>query len=91
MDTWIMAHHFLFNMKVGGRYYTSTDTFLECVKRTDKRIHLSNGRIISIKEIDGYKYLTSKSNRVKNKSYDTVNQTLRDIEGYLIYLTHTNK
>ena len=91
METWIQAHNFLFDIKVGDKYYISTDTFVECIKRTNKRIHLSNGQIISIKEIDGYKYLTSKGVTVRNKLYDTVHQTIRDIEGYLIYLIHSNK
>ena len=88
MDKWLEAHNFLFDMKVGDKYQTSTDEFVECIKRTDKRIHLSNGQIISIEEMNGYKYLTSKSRVFRHKSYDTVHQTLRDIEGYLTYLNH---
>lgn len=88
MDTWKMAHEFLFDMKVGDKYYTSTDEYVACVKRTLKRIQLSNGKTISIKKINGYDYLTSKGIKRGNKLYDGVSQILRDVEGYLIYCNH---
>jgi hypothetical protein len=88
---WNDANDFLFNMKVGDKYKISTETYVECVKRTDKRIYLSNGNIVTIKTLNGYKYLTSRSIVTRNKSYDSVTQILRDIEGYFIYQTHQSK
>ena len=85
---WNKVNEFLFNMKVGDRYKISTETYVECVKRTNKRIYLSNGNIVTIKTIGGYEYLTSKGVVRNNKRYDTINQILRDIEGYFIYQNH---
>lgn len=50
------------------------------VKRTKKRIYLSNSKIVHIKNGGTFFYLDSKGNGLK--------QILRDIEGYLIYKIH---
>ena len=89
MNTWNEANIFLFNMKEGDSYKTSTTDEVKCVKRTKNRITLSNGVNVTIKEIDGYKYLWSKSAVRSKKSYQVVDQVLRDIEGYLVYKIHT--
>ena len=86
---WIKANNFLFDMKVGDYYLTSPTNKVECVKRTPKKIYLSNNVIISIKQLNGYFYLDSKSVVRHNKSYPIVNQILRDIEGFLIYKIHS--
>ena len=49
-------------------------------KRTKKRIYLSDGNIIHIKDTGKFKYLDGKH----------IKQVLRDIEGYLIYLIYHN-
>ena len=89
---WIKANNFLFDMKVGDYYLTSSTTKVECVKRTPKKIYLSNNVIISIKQLrNGYFYLDSRSVVRHNKSYPIVNQILRDIEGFLIYKIHSKR
>lgn len=88
MNTWIDAHNFLFDIKPGEGYYTSTDSVVTCTKRTKKRIHLSNGVIITIKEYNGMKYLHSGGFKRNNKHYPYIDQVLRDIEGYLIFKIH---
>ena len=67
---------FLLNLKVGEGYNNIVVT-----KRTNKRIYLSDGKIVHIKKGDGFFYLDAKGNSVK--------QILRDIEGYLVYLIHS--
>jgi hypothetical protein len=82
MDTWIEAHKFILNMSVGDHYIDGTgDVFL--IKKTKTRWYFSNGQIIHRKlypnKSDVY-YLGGKS----------VNQILRNIEGYLIYKIQSN-
>ena len=73
--TFIESEKFLLNLKVGEGYNDVVVT-----KRTNKRIYLSNNKIIHIKQGDGFKYLDAKG--------ITIKQILRDIEGYLIYKVH---
>jgi len=88
MDLNLQANLFIYNAKVGD-FYLSGGNKIEVTKRTEKRIHFSNGVIVSIKTLsNGMKYLTSKSVVRNNKSYPVVGQMIRDIEGYLLYLIH---
>lgn len=88
MDLNLQANLFIYNAKVGD-FYLSGGNKVEVTKRTQKRIHFSNGVIVSIKTLpNGMIYLTSKSVVRNNKSYPVVGQMIRDIEGYLLYLIH---
>jgi len=88
MDLNLQANLFIYNAKVGD-FYLSGGNKVEVTKRTEKRIHFSNGVIITIKTLpNGMIYLTSKSVVTNNKSYPVVGQMIRDIEGYLLYLIH---
>ena len=88
MDLNLQANLFIYNSKVGDFYLSGGDK-VEVIKRTKKRIHFSNGVIVSIKVLsNGMKYLSSKSVVRNNKSYPIVNQIIRDIEGYLLYQLH---
>ena len=88
MDLNLQANLFIYNAKVGD-FYISGENKVEVTKRTEKRIHFSNGVIITIKTLpNGMIYLTSKSIVRNNKSYPVVGQMIRDIEGYLLYLIH---
>lgn len=83
------ANLFLYNSKVGD-YYLSGNNRVTVIKRTNKRIYLSNGVIISIKKFNnGIIYLDSKSVVRNNKSYPIIHQILRDIEGFLLYKIHS--
>jgi hypothetical protein len=64
---------FLLSLNVGEGY---NDVVL--TKRTKKRIYLSNGNIVHIKNGGEFLYLDGKC----------INQILRDIEGYMVYLIH---
>jgi len=64
---------FLLGLNIGEGYNDVVVT-----KRTGKRIYLSNGNIVHIKDAGSFKYLDGKR----------INQILRDIEGYLIYQIH---
>jgi hypothetical protein len=80
---------FIYNGKVGD-YYLSGEEKVEITKRTLKRIHFSNGVIVSIKTLpNGMIYLTSRSVVRHNKPYPVVGQMIRDIEGYLLYKIHS--
>ena len=90
IDLNVEANRFLYNSKVGD-FYMVGENKIEVVKRTPKRIYLSNGLVISIKKLsNGFEYLTSKSVVSHNKSYPLVDQVIRDIEGYLLYKIHGN-
>jgi hypothetical protein len=89
MDLNLQANLFIYDAKVGD-FYLSGGNKVEVTKRTEKRIHFSNGVIVSIKTLsNGMKYLTSKSVVRNNKPYPVVGQMIRDIEGYLLYLIHS--
>lgn len=85
MDMFTKAHVFLYNLEEGRGYKTSTETKVVCVKRTNKKIYLSNGVIVHLKEKNGMKYFSTASFVRGYKRYEYLNQILRDIEGYLIY------
>ena len=83
---WIEAQKYLLELKVGEGYNDVVVT-----KRTENKIHLSNGVIVTIKKLkNGMSYLDSRSVRRGNRSYPLVNQILRDIEGWLIMKIHSN-
>ena len=64
---------FLLGLNIGEGYNDVVVT-----KRTNKRIYLSDGKIVHIKDGGKFKYLDGKY----------INQILRDIEGYMIYMIH---
>jgi hypothetical protein len=64
---------FLLGLNIGEGYNDVVVT-----KRTNKRIYLSDGKIVHIKDAGKFKYLDGKY----------INQILRDIEGYMIYMIH---
>ena len=66
---------FLISLNIGEGYNDIIVT-----NRTKKRIYLSDGNIIHIKCGGNFKYLDGKR----------INQILRDIEGFLIYKTHSS-
>ena len=89
MDLNLQANLFIYDAKVGD-FYLSGGNKVEVTKRTEKRIHFSNGVIVTIKTLsNGMKYLSSKSVVTNNKSYPVVGQMIRDIEGYFLYLIHS--
>lgn len=88
MDMYTKAHMVLYYIKEGEGYKTSTDTEVKCVKRTKKKIYLSNGVIVHLKEKNGMLYFASGSIIRGYKRYEYLNQVLRDIEGWLIYKLH---
>jgi hypothetical protein len=89
-DINVEANRFMYGSKVGDFYMVGQEK-IEVVKRTPKRIHFSNGNIVSIKTLsNGMMYLSSRSVVSHNKSYPIVDQMIRDIEGYLIYKIHSN-
>ena len=91
IDLNLEANRFLYDAKVGD-FYMVGKTKIEVVKRTPKRIYLSDGLVISLKKLsNGVEYLTSRSVMSHNKSYPLLNQVIRDIEGYLLYKIHSNQ
>jgi len=50
------------------------------LRRTPKRIYLSNGFIINIRDCDNFKYLDGKN----------IKQLLRDMEGYKLLKIHSH-
>jgi hypothetical protein len=79
-NLWMKAHQFIINSEVGD-FYMNGDVQVSVIKRTAKRIHFSNGCIVTISKSKqhGFYHFVGKN----------VNQILRDIEGYFVYLTHT--
>jgi hypothetical protein len=69
------SEKFLLSLEVGEGYNNIIVT-----KKTKKRIYLSNGKIVTIKNGGNFLYLDSAKNGIK--------QILRDIEGFLIYKIH---
>jgi hypothetical protein len=89
MDMFTKAHIFLYELKEGQGYFKSVDDQVTCVKRTKKRIYLSNGVIVHLKKRNGMLYFASACLVRGHKRYEYVMQVLRDIEGYLVYLIHS--
>jgi hypothetical protein len=65
---------FLLSLNAGEGYNNVVVT-----KKTKKRIYLSDGKIVHIKDAGKFKYLDGKY----------IKQVLRDIEGFLIYQVHS--
>lgn len=79
MDTWLESHKFLLNLKL-GEGFGPDDNKVTLVKKTKKTLYLSNKKIIHIKKVNNFFYLDAKGN--------SINQILRNIEGFLIYNIH---
>jgi hypothetical protein len=78
-NLWTKAHQFILDSKEGD-FYMEGDKKVSVVRRSPKRIYFSNGELITIKK--------SQSGDFFHLSGRNVNQVLRDIEGYLLYLKH---
>ena len=79
-NLWLKAHQTILGFKVGD-FYMSGDVVVSVVKRTPMRIYFSSGDIITIKKSQyGFYYLVGKN----------VNQILRDIEGFFVFLVHSS-
>jgi len=65
------SEKYLLVLGIGGGYNN-----IVVIKRSNKRIYLSDGSIVHIKDCGKFKYLDGRN----------INQILRDIEGYLVYL-----
>lgn len=77
-NLWMKSHHIILDMKVGD-FYHSGGQQVTVTRRTPNRIYFSNGNIVTIKKSHyGFTHLVGKN----------VNQILRDIEGYLVFLKH---
>ena len=77
-NLWIKAHEFILESKCGD-YYMDGDNKISVIRRTPKKIYLSNKKLITIKKSEfGFYYLSGKY----------VEQILRDIEGYFVFLKH---
>lgn len=78
-NLWNKAHQFILDSKIGD-FYMQGDKKVSVVRRTPKRIYFSNGELISIKKSkDDFIYLSGRN----------IDQVLRDIEGYFLYLIHS--
>jgi hypothetical protein len=81
-NLWNKAHMFVINSKVGDFYYSGQNKIV-VTKRTPRRIYFSNGKIITIQKSNSKEFLFFNGKHV--------NQILRDIEGYFLYLIHYPK
>jgi hypothetical protein len=79
-NLWAKAHQFILN-SVEGDFYLNGNEKIYVVKRSPKRIHFSNGKLITIKK--------SKSGSFLYFSGKNTNQILRDIEGYFLMIIHS--
>lgn len=81
-NLWRKSHRFILDSKVGDFYETGGEKVL-VIKRTPHRIHFSNGNIVTIQKSKsgGFFYFNGKK----------INQTLRDIEGYFLFLIHSSR
>jgi hypothetical protein len=87
-DINVEANRFIYGSKVGDFYMVGQNK-IEVVKRTPKRIHFSNGVVVSIRTLsNGMNYLSSRSVVSHNKSYPIVDQMIRNIEGYRLQVNH---
>ena len=77
-NLWMKSHNFILDSKAGD-YYLTGGSKIQVVKRTPKRIHFSDGKIITVsKSKYGFYYFSGKF----------INQILRDVEGYFLYKLH---
>ncbi len=77
-NLWTKAHQFILDCNIGD-YYMYGDKKVSVVRRSPKRIYFSNGDLITIKKSEhGFYHLSGRN----------VNQVLRNIEGYFVFLKH---
>lgn len=89
-DTWGLSHRFILSLKEGDTFFLGEKEH-KVIKITSSKITLLIGEDkfnILLKKCNDFFYLHSKSVKSGNRSYPLINQLLRDIEGYIIYLTH---
>jgi len=89
-DTWELSHRFILSLKEGDTFFLGEKEHKVIKKTLSKITLLIDGEKFNIlmKKCDDFFYLHSRSVKSGNRSYPLINQLLRDIEGYIIYLTH---
>lgn len=88
-DAWIQAQKFILSLKEGDEFYMGEEK-LKVLKVTNYKISLSiNNKPFDIlkKHYDEFFYFHSKGIRIRNKNYPLVNQLIRNVEGYIVYLS----
>jgi len=88
-DAWIQAQKFILSLKEGDEFYIGTKK-IEVDKITNYKIALKidNKSFDIIKKYyDEFYYFHSRGIRIRNKNYPLINQLIRDIEGYIVYLS----
>lgn len=75
-NLWLKAHQFILDCNIGD-FYMVGDQKVSVVRRSPKRIYFSNGELITIKKSEGGFY---------HLGGRRVDQILRDIEGYFVFL-----
>lgn len=91
-DTWIQSQKFILSLKEGDEFYIG-ETKINVLKVTNYKISLKiDNKSFDIlkKHCDEFFYFHSKGIRIRNKNYPLINQLIRNIEGYLVYLSQTH-
>jgi hypothetical protein len=89
LDTWLMAHLIILNSNVDDIIDLDIAKYV-VIEKTNIKIKIKNIKnptdVYNIRFVDTgkFKYMTSNTIKYKNRSYEKINQLLRDIEGYII-------
>lgn len=91
-DTWTLSHRFILSLEEGDTFFLGKKEYTVIKKTLSKISLLIDGKKFNIlmKKCDNFFYLHSRSVKSGNRSYPLINQLLRDVEGYIIYLTHVH-
>mgnify|MGYP003349543510 CR=1 FL=1 len=90
IDTWSLSHRFILSLEEGDTFFLGEKEHKVIKRSLSKITLLIDGEKFNVllKKCNDFFYLHSKSVKTGNRSYPLINQLLRDIEGYIIYLNH---
>jgi len=91
-DVWILSQKFLLSLREKDVFYLGKRKFEVGMVNDHKISLLINGKpfLIHKKHCDEFFYLHSRGIKIKNRNYPLVDQLIRDIEGYIVYLNHVH-
>ena len=87
-DSWVLSHKFILSLNEGDSFYLGNKKHEVTKVNTHKISFVIDGKPFNIikKKYEDFFYFHSRSIKIRNRMYPEIDNFIRDIEGYIIYL-----